>query len=187
MKKGKAFDFMLYYGNKIPTELLMRHIKLKSETSNRLRTSALLLACFAVPCAICFSYIGVRIAAVWREIAFDYGYVGAVFGIFLRAEEHRRAKRRGFVFLVEGFWKQLCGGFRILFSQSAFFPDAALPERGDARGPCVFDRAEDRPLRPDLWNPFERAAEKGARLRRTSVLESDLDCGIFCLLCADVV
>lgn len=30
----------------------MRHIKLKSETSNRLRTSALLLACFAVPCAI---------------------------------------------------------------------------------------------------------------------------------------
>mgnify|MGYP000819274529 FL=1 len=43
---------MLYYGNKIPTELLMRHIKLKSETSNRLRTSALLLACFAVPCAI---------------------------------------------------------------------------------------------------------------------------------------
>ena len=46
MKKGKAFDFMLYYGNKIPTELLMRHIKLKSETSNRLRTSALLLACF---------------------------------------------------------------------------------------------------------------------------------------------
>ena len=43
---------MLYYGNKIPTELLMRHIKLRSETSNRLRTSALLLACFAVPCAI---------------------------------------------------------------------------------------------------------------------------------------
>lgn len=126
---------MLYYGNKIPTELLMRHIKLKSETSNRLRTSALLLACFAVPCAILLLvYWGYGIAPFGEKSLLIMDMSAQYSEFFCGLKNIGAQNRRGFVFLVEGFWKQLCGGFRILFSQSAFFPDAALPERGDAVG-----------------------------------------------------
>lgn len=110
----------------------MRHIKLKSETSNRLRTSALLLACFAVPCAILLLvYWGYGIAPFGEKSLLIMDMSAQYSEFFCGLKNIGAQNRRGFVF-GRRFWKQSSGGFRILFSSPLSFltllcPNEAMP------------------------------------------------------------